>query len=106
MFKKLTDLLSGSLGVASFLVAWTIRIFFAFLPLYVLDLNFFIDLILIALVTFAGVLGSIIYGGLWIWAFICALGQPLDAVVVIFYIVFALHALNITQAVVRTLFFR
>ena len=43
MFKKLTDFLSGSLGVASFLVAWTIRIFFTFLPLYVLDLNFFIQ---------------------------------------------------------------
>ena len=102
MFKKLTDFLSGSLGVASFLVAWTIRIFFTFLPLYVLDLNFFVDLILIAVATFGGTLGNIVYGGLWVWAFFSALGQPLDFVIIIFYIVLALHVLNFAQAVIRT----
>lgn len=106
MFKKLTDFLSGSLGVASFLVAWTIRIFFTFLPLYVLDLNFFIDLILIAVVTAGGLFGNVVYGGLWVWAFFSALGQPLDFVIIIFYIVLALHVLNFAQAVIRTIFSR
>lgn len=106
MFKKLTDLLSGSLGVASFLIVWALKIFFVFLPLYVLDLNFFVDLILIAIATFGGTLGNIVYGGLWIWAFFCALGQPLDLVIVIFYIVLAFHVFNFAQAVIRTFFSR
>lgn len=102
MFKKLTDLLSGSLGVASFLIVWALKIFFVFLPLYVLDLNFFVDLILIAVVTVGGVFGNVVYGGLWVWAFFSALGQPLDFVIIIFYIVLALHVLNFAQAVIRT----
>lgn len=106
MFRKLFDFLARTLGGAFAVFLWFLRFFLVFLPLHVLDLGFLPSLGIVALILLTGSFGNLVYGCVWIWAFTHALQMPADPLIIVFYIVFGLHVLNLVQAVVRAIFFR
>ena len=75
-----------------------------FLPIYVLELPVLAALVLVGIISFVPVIGSIIGIALWIWALFAVIQLPYTGFSLIFYIVFSLKALDILQAVIRTLF--
>ena len=82
--------------------ALIIKLLFIFPAAFVLKFPLWLILITTAVIAFVPVLGSLLNIGLWIWAFIVCLSTPVTTVSIIFYILFALTALDFIQALIKT----
>ena len=56
-----------------------------------LRFNYFVDFVLIAVMSTVPLLGEIIRLGLYVWAFIIVIQQPIDAFSIIFFVFAALY---------------
>lgn len=97
------DKLVSALGAFGTVLWYLIALAIASLPFAILKLPFWGILVFMLLISIPFV--NIIAGaGLYIWAFIEALGQKQDAVVIAFYVVFAILALYVVIAVLPVVF--
>ena len=102
MKEKLTSAL-GSFGI----VLWYIISFlYSFAPLIILRFPFFVDLILIGIIMFLPFVGELIRLGLYIWAIVVALGQPIDAVSIVFFVFAILYTLTTVVPLITATFGR
>lgn len=87
---KLKEWLLSALGGFGFVVYFLIITFINVLPMVILDLPWWaVVLVCFALCFFEW--SQFLYLGIWIWAFVVALGQPIDWVTVVFFIAFAVY---------------
>lgn len=103
MLDKLTKLLNIGSGILFFLISLLLRILFFFPGLFILKFPFLLVLAIVAFFIFVPVFGSLLNIALWIWAFIVCLGMPTSFLTILFYILFTLNAIDLTQAIIRTL---
>lgn len=95
---KLKEWLTAALGGVGFVIYFVILMFINVLPLVILDLPWWaVVLICFALSFFEWT--QFLYLGVWIWAFVVALKQPIDWISIVFFIVFALYFGNILFSV-------
>lgn len=91
-------LLSTLLGA----IDLVIKLLVFFPAFFVLDFPFWLSLILVAVISLVPVFGSLLNIGLWIWALVVCISQPVTTLSIIFYILFAVYALDLLQAIIRT----
>lgn len=84
-------------------VALVIKLLVFFPAFFILDFPFWLSLLAAAFISFVPVFGSVLNIVLWLWALVVCLNSATTALSVIFYILFALNALDLIQAVVRTI---
>lgn len=95
---SLKDKLFSALGTFGYILWYLVMLGIATLPFVILKLPFWGIMVFMLLVSIPFV--NIIAGaGLYIWAFIEALGQKQDAFVIAFYVVFAIAALYVLLSV-------
>ena len=96
---KLKDWLLGALGSAGFIVYLFILVVMNALPMIILDFPWWaIVLVCFALSFFEW--SQFLYLGVWIWAFVVALGQPIDWISILFFVSFVVYMGTIISAVV------
>ena len=96
-------------GDALSFVLFFLNMFLTFTPVFYLGFPFWLAIVaIVALcaVSTVPILGSLANIAVWIWALVVCLGSSLTAPIVIFYILFGLNVLNVTQAVIRTFFIK
>lgn len=87
---KLKEWLLGALGGAGYIVFLFIIIFINVLPMVILDFPWWaVILTCFALSFFEWT--QFLYLGVWIWAFVVALGQPIDWITILFFVAFAVY---------------
>ena len=102
MKEKLLTILGG-FG----LVVWYIvSIIYSFAPLYFLGLPFWVDFILIVVMTSVPFIGEIVRIGIFIWAFTIVIAQPIDVVSIIFFVCAALYLITTVIPMIMALFAR
>jgi len=96
---KLKDWLMGALGSAGFIVYLFILVVMNALPMIILDFPWWaVVLVCFALSFFEW--SQFLYLGVWIWAFVVALGQPIDWISILFFVAFVVYMGTIISAVV------
>lgn len=96
---KLKDWLLGALGSAGFIVYLFILVAMNVLPMIILDFPWWaVVLVCFALSFFEW--SQFLYLGVWIWAFVVALGQPIDWISILFFVAFVVYMGTIISAVV------
>jgi hypothetical protein len=96
---KLKDWLLGALGSAGFIVYLFILVAMNVLPMIILDFPWWaVALVCLALSFFEW--SQFLYLGVWIWAFVVALGQPIDWISILFFVAFVVYIGTIISAVV------
>lgn len=98
--KNILAILSGSILSAIGLI---LKLLFLFPAVFILKFPFWLALLTTAVIAFVPVLGSLLNIILWIWAFIVCLNSPVTILSIIFYILFAFNALDLIQAIIRTI---
>lgn len=84
--------LSSALGSFGGILWYIISFLYSFAPLFILRFPFWVDLILIGVILFLPIIGEIVRIALYVWAFVVAIGQPVDIVSIIFFVFAALYA--------------
>lgn len=92
--------LFAALGATGTVIWFICSVALMFAPLIILHLPFFVDFLIITVVSSVPILGSIVNVVIWIWALIVNINGPQDILAYIFYVLFALNAFY----VVATLF--
>lgn len=77
--------LINALGTVGGVLYYLITVFIAVLPITVLGLPFWIDLILLGVMMFIPATSGIF----WIWGLVATIGGPQDIIAIIYYILFA-----------------
>lgn len=99
---KLKDWLLGALGGTGFIVYLFILVFINVLPMIILDFPWWeVVLVCFALSFFEW--SQFLYLGVWIWAFVVAMGQPIDWISVLFFVAFAVYFGGIITSVASSL---
>lgn len=89
----LKEKLGASLGMFG-VILWELVLFvICFMPFMILGFPFWIAVIVVILMNVLPVLGGAVSLGLYIWAFIVALKMPSSALVIAFYVCFALYVI-------------
>lgn len=88
------DKLVGALGGFGFVLWYIFSIIYAFAPLYILRFPFWIDLILICVITTLPFVGEVVRLGLYVWAFAAVVGQPINVYSIGFYVCAVLYLLT------------
>ena len=102
MFHKIGQMLSGILFFLLSSLSFILKLVFFFPAVFILRFPLWLTLIAIAFISFVPIFGSLLNIALWIWAFIVCLDMPFTTMSLIFYILFALNALDLIQAIIRT----
>ena len=90
--KKIKDWLLSTLGVFGLILYYAFIAAFSFAPLPILGFPWWLDFLIICAVLWVP-FADIAYFGVWVWAFIVALGFPTTVYSVIFYVCFGIRAL-------------
>lgn len=99
---KLKDWLVSALGSAGFIVYFIILVVMNALPMIILDFPWWaVVLVCLALSFFEW--SQFLYLGVWIWAFVVALGQPIDWISCLFFVAFAVYIGGIIKSVASSL---
>ena len=86
------------------IVLWYIISFlYGFIPLVFLRFPFWVDFLLIVVMTSVPYLGEIVRIVLYIWAFVVVLHGPFDIPAIIFYVFFALYVLTTLLPLITSL---
>lgn len=104
MFRSLLEKLTGLMGLSLTVTVYAFKFILTFMPLYILSFPFWVNILILAAIGLTGFFGNIIYAALWCWAFVVALKMPLTPFIITFFVLFVLNALNVIQAVLRTIF--
>ena len=93
--------LAAKLGVLGYVIFYLIAAFFAYCPLIFLDFPFIVNAILIGVIMFLPIIGTILNLILWIWSFVVVLSAPIDIFSILYFIAFAVYIISeiITMAV-------
>ena len=92
---------SGLLSVFLSTLSLVVKLLVFFPSFFVLGFPFWLALLAAAFITLVPVLGSLLNIVLWIWALIVCLNSPVTTLSIIFYVLFAVYALDLAQAIVR-----
>jgi hypothetical protein len=96
--------LVGALGGFG-IILWYIIIFvMAIAPLWILNLPWWLDGLIIAAIMFVPILGDIVNLGIWIWSFFIAINSAVNALVIIYFIVLGIYALIFILPILIALF--
>lgn len=87
----LLEKLSGALGVFGWVLYYIITTLLSFAPLIMLDFSFWINIALVFVVICIPILGELVLFGLFVWAFIVTVGQPIDVWSVVFFVSTAVY---------------
>ena len=87
--------LASALGTVGFAIWYVISVLITFAPLSILRFSFFVDLIIIAVITSVPFIGNIVSVVIWIWALLECISGPQDIFAIIYYILFALKAVYV-----------
>lgn len=99
------DKLGETLGVVGFILYYLITGFITVLPFVMIDVSWYVTLILIvAYVFIPAIIPLVPIGlGLWIWGFVCAISGPQDFLAILYYIVFAVKCIPLAITMIETL---
>lgn len=100
------DKLFGALGTFGVILWYIISFLYSFFPLVILRFNFWIDLILIAVMAAVPFAGEIVRLVLYVWAFIVVIGRPIDWLSIVFFVFAALYLFTTVIPFVTSLFSR
>lgn len=102
---KLKEKLSVSLGVAGLVLWYLIVIIITCAPLIcVLRFNMIINFILVGVMMFMPLIGTIVELVLWIWSFIVAINMPFDVFMLVYYIALLFYVITKVVPAILTLF--
>ncbi len=87
----LLEKLSNAFGIFGLVLYYVITFSLSFAPLIILGFPFWVNLILVIVILAVPVLGEIALLGLFVWAFIVAVGQPIDAWSIVLFVAAAVY---------------
>lgn len=102
----LKEKLFNSIGFVGFIIYYLIALLLTVMPLVILDLSFWLDLIIAAAVLAIPFLGSIVKLGIYVWALVIAVKSPVDFWIILFYISFAAYFFIELFPILRSFFIR
>jgi hypothetical protein len=103
---SLKEKLIGSLGVFGYIIWYIIAFVFAFAPLWVLNLPWWADMLIVAVIMFLPIIGALCNIGIWIWSFFVAIITPINAFVVIYFIVLTIYVIIYIIPILISIFSR
>lgn len=92
--KGLKDTLFSALGSVGFVIYCLISTILLFMPLVFLDLNIFIDAILIFVIIYIPFIGGICEFILWLLSFFVVLNEPFNVFIALYYVALAIYVLT------------
>ena len=96
--------LSMTLGRAGVVLWYIISFLYSFAPLISLRYSFFVELILIIVMTTVPILGEITRIVLYVLAFIVEIGRPIDVFSIIFFVFAALYFFTTVIPIICAIF--
>lgn len=93
--EKIKNWAATTFGVVGMVIWYLLSFVFNFAPLVILHFSFWINLILIIVMTSVPFLNIIVSLIVWIWALVVAIGGPQDVFAIIYYVVFAINAISV-----------
>lgn len=100
MKRTFSDILVIILHVLGFIL----NLLFFFPAVFILEFPFWLAFLAYLFISCVPVFGSLLNIALWIWALIVCLHSPASPMVIFFYVMFALNALNVLQALIRSFY--
>ena len=98
------DKLSGALGGVGVVLWYIVSFLYSFAPLLFLKFPFWLDFILIVVMSTVPLIGEIVRFALYIWAFVVVLNQPIDAISIVFFVFAALYFFTTIVPIISALF--
>ena len=109
MLQALKDKLIIALGTAGYIIYYLVFGFLSVLPFIMIDVPWYVLLILIAAYLIVPSLIPIlpVQLGIWIWGLVCAINGPQNFLAILYYIVFVIqYVIPILIAIISALFDR
>ena len=92
--------LTSALGAAGLGIWYIISVLVTFAPLAILRFSFFINFIIIAVISAVPFIGNIVSVVIWVWALLECIAGPQDIFAIIYYILFALKAFYVVTTMI------
>ncbi len=78
-------------GTFGLVVYFVLSVILAFIPLIFLDFRFWIEFLIIMVISCFQIIGSIVNAVIWIWALVVCIRGPQDTFAIIYYILFGIN---------------
>ena len=100
--QKLKDVLVGSLGIVGYGI-WTVLLYgFYFIPVFVLNIPWWVSIIIVLCVVNIPIFGEVLYFATWIWSFIIIVSESINLFSIFYFVVFGLYVFTgVIPSVVR-----
>ena len=101
--EKLKELLVGSLGIVGYVIWSVLLCVFYFLPVNVLDIPLWVDILIVLCIANIPVFGDFLYFVTWIWSFIIIISEPINVFSIFYLVVFGIYVFTGVIPFVRLL---
>lgn len=89
--EKLKEVLVNSLGTVGYII-WNVLLYvFCLLPVLVLDIPWWADVIVVLCIVNIPFLGKILYLASWVWSFVIIISEPISGFSIFYFIVLGIY---------------